>query len=263
MEGLKRIHLFELEDLSWFPDWIRKCMTRYISAFHKLLGTSDQLSELISTILKDTGESHIQDLCSGDGGLMLDVFNKLKENQDFKDVKLTLSDLYPNEDSIERINALGDSSLTYKPNPTDVRAGVDKEGLRTMICSMHHMPPATARAILADAQKDSQPILIYEISDNSPPIFLWWIAIPIGFIISLFVTLAVRPMTWQQIVFTYLIPILPLAIAWDGSVSNARTYTLDDMDILLDGLSSSNYRWEKKSLPGKGGKKLCLIGKPV
>lgn len=255
MEGLKRIHLFEFEDLAWFPDWIRVCMTRYISAFHKLLGTSDQLAEIISETLNETGENEIHDLCSGDGQLMLDVYDKLKEDPDFKDLKMSLSDLYPNQTSIQRTQERADTNLIYESEACDVTKGIDKKGLRTMVCSMHHMPPKTARSILEDAQKDEQPIVIYEISDNSPPIFLWWIAIPIGFIISLFVTLTVRPMTWQQIVFTYLIPIIPLAIAWDGSVSNARTYTLADMDVLLEGLESSNYTWEKRSLPGKGGKK--------
>jgi hypothetical protein len=73
----------------------------------------------------------------------------------------------------------------------------------------------------------------------------------------------VRPMTWQQLVFTYLIPILPMFIAWDGAVSNARTYTLEDMGELIHGLSDETYTWEKGKVKGKGGNKLYLLGRPV
>ena len=71
-----------------------------------------------------------------------------------------------------------------------------------------------------------------------------------------------RPMTVQQIVFTYLIPIIPLTFAWDGAVSNARTYTLKDMDMLLEGLESKDYLWEKGVVKGKS-KKVYLMGMPI
>ncbi len=53
-------------------------------------------------------------------------------------------------------------------------------------------------------------------------------------------------MTVRQLVFTYIVPIIPLCFAWDGAVSYARTYTLDDLDELLSGLRSEDYRWEEE-----------------
>ena len=132
-----------------------------------------------------------------------------------------------------------------------------------MVCSMHHMRPELAKSILKDAKDAQQAIAIYEISDNAFPKWIWWIALPINFISVFFITFMVRPMTWQQAVFTWIIPLLPLFIAWDGAVSNARTYTLEDMDILLEGLDSKNYVWEKGKLKGKGGNKLYLLGYPA
>jgi hypothetical protein len=58
-------------------------------------------------------------------------------------------------------------------------------------------------------------------------------------------------MSWQQLVFTYIIPIIQICFAWDGAVSNARTYTLSDLDKLLHGLETSTYRWEKGTIEGK------------
>lgn len=258
---MKRIHLFEFEDQPWFPDWLRVLMTRYISRFHRILDSASIMKPLIEKGLSLTKENVIIDLCSGNGGPMPEIFHSLKNKR--PELQLLLSDLYPNLKAAEKFNSDKVNNIQYLTTSLDAtKVSPEIRGLRTMVSSMHHMKPDIARAILSNAKNSHQPILIYEISDNSPPIFLWWLAIPFALIATLILTPAVRPLTWQQLVFTYLIPILPLFIAWDGAVSNARTYTLEDMNQLIDGLSDENYIWEMGKLNGKGGKKLYLMGKP-
>ncbi len=63
---------------------------------------------------------------------------------------------------------------------------------------------------------------------------------------ALLITPFVRPLTLEQIIFTYLIPIIPFFFAWDGAVSNARTYTIEDMDILLEGIETKVSPWNTK-----------------
>jgi hypothetical protein len=261
---MKRIHLFEFEDMPWFPDWIRVLMTRYIMTFHKILGTAGLLEKLVEKGLQKSEALLILDLCSGSGGPMLDVAENLRTSGRFPDLKLMLSDLYPNHEAAKSINQKNDASVAYLTDPLDatqVRRGL--VGLRTMVSSMHHMKPELARKILKNAKEANQPILIFEISDNSAPIFLWWLAMPFAFIMTFIFTPLVRPMSWQQLLFTYLIPILPIFIAWDGAVSNARTYTLEDMEDLIQGLSDKSYSWEMGKLKGKGGNKLYLLGSPM
>ncbi|MCB9234435.1 MAG: hypothetical protein H6581_22465 [Bacteroidia bacterium] len=260
---MKRIHLFEVEDFAWFPGWLRDCGTRYIVTMHKILGTAPQLAEILARGLRATNQNEILDLCSGGGGPMPEVVKLLEEKHGFKDLKLTLSDLYPHAAFSAEVNGKGDPDFKYLTTPVNAAEVPDnQEGLRTMVCSMHHMRPEVAKSILADAKADRKPICIFEISDNSFPKWIWWTAIPVNYIMTYFITLLVRPMTWQQLVFTYLIPLLPAFIAWDGAVSNARTYTLDDMKILLQGLETDDYKWEMGVIKGKG-KKLYLLGLPV
>ena len=64
----------------------------------------------------------------------------------------------------------------------------------------------------------------------------------------------VKPLTWQQVVFTYLIPIIPIFYAWDGQASMPRMYSMDDMDVLLDGLSDKEYTWTKEPAVNAKGK---------
>ncbi|BDS09394.1 hypothetical protein [Aureispira anguillae] len=261
---MKRIHLFEFEDFHWFPNFLRSCMTRYIISIHKFLGSAEDLAELLAGVLKETQHTNIIDLCSGAGGPMPRVKELLEQKHGFSKLSLTLTDLYPNKEAAALINAQNDPHLSYLTTPVDAtQVEKKRKGIRTMICSMHHMKPAIAKRILLDAQKDKQPICIFEISDNSMPFVLWWLAIPTSFIMVFLLTPFVRPLTWKQLVFTYLIPLLPIFIAWDGAVSNARTYTLADWDELLGELPKEGYKWEKGTIKGKAGNKMYLMGLPT
>lgn len=258
---MKRIQLFEFEDRAWFPDWLRRCLTRLINVMHQFLGTPRELAVLISKMLIHSSQSKIIDLCSGSGGPMREVVKILKEEYGFKNLELTLSDLYPDQETARYINQIRDN-VTYVTIPVDATdVPPNLIGLRTMVGSFHHMAPDSAKKILVDAKERKQAICIYEISDNNLPIYLWWISLPLIFIMAFFITLFVRPLTWKQLLFTYLIPIIPFFFAWDGAVSNARTYNLKDLDFLLDGLETDDYSWEKGKISGKGNK-LYLIGMP-
>ena len=261
---MKRIHLFEFEDLPWFPNNLRICMTRLIVVMHRILGTSEPLKALIRDLIKQTGQDQLVDLCSGSGGPMLAVYRELRNEPELKDIKLTLTDLFPNDKLANTINLQDGKNLSYRLSPLDAtKVDAEVKGIRTMISSFHHMPPPIAKGILKNAQESGQPICIFEISDNAFPIWANFLALPINFVMCLFVTPLVRPMSWQQLVFTYLIPILPLAFAWDGAVSNARTYTLNDLDELIADLPAANYHWGKGKIKSKQGHMLFLTGRPA
>lgn len=260
---MKRIDLFEFEDLPWFPNWMRICLTRLIVVMHKILNTSDDLVPLIKRALDHSDKNIIVDLCSGSGGPMIEVFKKLVAEGEYSNVKLMLTDLYPNLEMASKINSSGLQNVVYKSSPVDALNVIPElTGVRTMVGSFHHMKPDAARKILQNAKERKVPICIYEISDNGYPTFLWWMTVPVIFIMALFLTPFVRPLTWKQIIFTYLIPVIPMFFAWDGAVSNVRTYTLEDLDILLEGLESDEYRWEKGKISNKANK-LYLLGIPI
>ncbi len=260
---MKRIDKFEFEDCAWFPNWIRICLTRLMVVMHKLLNSSDDLVPLIKRALIYSNHNTIVDLCSGSGGPMLEVFKKLAEEHREDNVKLILTDLYPNLDLVTKINNSPTPNLSYNPSPVNAsNVSSELNGIRTMVGSFHHMKPKIAKGILEDAKENKVPICIYEISDNSFPNALWWITIPVIFLMALVITPFVRPLTWKQIVFTYIIPIIPFFFAWDGAVSNVRTYTLEDLDILLEGLESDDYKWEKGRI-SKRANKIYLLGIPT
>jgi len=267
---MKRIQLFEFEDLIWFPSWLRTCMTNLIMVLHKIMGISDVLADLIKDILEKQKLSKIVDLGSGSGGAMPEVLKKINETKGFEDVKLLMTDLYPNKEIVKKYNTDTNLRCSYHETPVDAtNIATAPDGLKTMMNSFHHMPPEVARKILKSAYIDRQPLLIYEMAENKFPLLIWWLMLPLGLLIvmimALLMTPFVRPMTFKQLIFTYLIPIIPICYAWDGQASMPRIYAMKDYDILLEGLHSEDFRWEKGYARKKNGKKTgtYLVGYPI
>ena len=267
---MKRIQLFEFEDFKWFPEVIRKSMTNLIMVLHKMVGTKEVIAGLLSEILKEGDYKRVVDLGSGSGGIMPDVIQELHSEEGLEDIELVLTDLYPNTDMVVDRNNKPEQKIQYHSEPVDASELENApQGLKTMINSFHHMNPEKARNILASAQKNKETILIYEMGENNIPLLLWWILLPLSLVVliimSLFMTFAVRPLSWQQLLFTYLIPVIPICYAWDGQASLPRMYTMGDLDILLEDLDSSEYRWKKGKAYKKNKKSLgtFLIGSPT
>lgn len=266
---MKRIQLFEFEDYAWFPVWLRTCMTNLIMVLHKMLGVSEVLAYLIYRVLKEKNLSKIVDLGSGSSGAMPDTMEALRELDSFGQVELLMTDLYPNKEIARRFNENTADNISYLETPVDATE-MDKvpNGLKTLVNSFHHMPPNQARKILESAEENQQPILIYEMAENKIPLVIWVVLLPISLVIlmlmTLFMTPFVKPLTWRQLVFTYLIPIIPICYAWDGQASLPRMYAANDIDELLNGLGKNNYYWEHGPAKRSNGKKLgaYIVGYP-
>jgi hypothetical protein len=260
---MRRRQLFEFEDFAWFPRGLRDHVTALIEVVHRLLGTDALITPLVRRALTAGGTDQIVDLCSGAGGPMYRVRERL--GADGSPVRLTLTDLHPNAEAIAGIQARGEPSVVYRETPVDAAAvPTDLRGVRTMICSFHHMPEATARAILRDAFEQRQPFCLFEISDNAQPAALSLFALPLSVLMGLLLTPFVRPLTPSRLLQAYVVPLAPLAFAWDGVASNLRTYTLDDLRELIAGLEAPDYHWELGSLakPGYPSRMPYLLGLP-
>lgn len=262
---MKRMQLFEFEDFPWFPNVLRQSLMLYLKMFHRIFNTAEYIAPRVAVALKAGNTNQIVDLCSGGGGPMVGVGRRLRD--DYKlPVQIRLTDLYPSSAGAATIDDDARSWTTYDMNSINA-ADVPKHltGVRTMMCSFHHMPVTVAKGILRDAFSSKQPICIFELSTNNQPKWLWWTAFPVGIILVLFLTPFVRPLTFSQLFFTYVIPVLPIVIAWDGATSNARTYTPDDFRELTADLQAPDYKWEIQTfpVPKNPGPMMIVLGLPV
>ena len=257
---MKRVQLFEFEDLPWFPKVLRTGMTNLLLVFQKMIGTSDLIALLLKKARSKYNFDQIIDLGSGSGGVLPSIVEALNAENTSEPIQLLLTDLHPNPAIVQQFNTSKSSAIRYSESAVDAtNLSTAPKGLKTMINSFHHMPPDKAKQILRSAQEQQEPILIYEMAENNIPTLVWWLLLPISLAIlilmALFMTPLVRPLNWKQLVFTYLLPLIPLFYAWDGQASLVRIYTFQDIEELLRDFRSTNYTWEIAAAKTEKGKK--------
>lgn len=266
---MKRVQLFEFEDFHGFPAWIRTSMTNLLMVLHKMIKSEEVIVKLLSDVRQKVKFQQIVDLGSGSGGVMPNVVKHLNNEQQ-ADIKLVLSDLHPNPQLVESFNASNEDNISYTPQPIDATdLSHSPEGLKTMMNSFHHIDPQDAHRILASAKQAKQPILIYEMGDNKIPLPIWALLLPLSLVIMmimvLFMTPFTRPISIKQLLFTYIIPVIPFCYAWDGQASTVRMYTFEDIKMLMKGIESDEeYVWEVKYAKRPNGKKFgyYILGMP-
>jgi hypothetical protein len=78
----------------------------------------------------------------------------------------------------------------------------------------------------------------------------------------LLITPRIRPWSWARLALTYVVPIVPLLVVWDGLVSCLRSYRLAELRALTAGLDRG-YAWEVGEYRRRGAVVTYLIGAPV
>lgn len=122
---------------------------------------------------------------------------------------------------------------------TDVPARL--VGFRTVFTGFHHFRPADARALLAAAVRDGQGVAVAEASSRSRAALAQQPLIPLA---VLALTPAVRPFRWSRLFWTHVVPVLPAAICFDGSVSTLRVHTPAEMLAMGREVGGDAYDWE-------------------
>ena len=74
-----------------------------------------------------------------------------------------------------------------------------------------------------------------------------------------------RSFRWTYLMFTYLIPLMPLIVLWDGIVSMLRIYSAEQMQDLTHDLQAPDYTWEIGRIQFRGivGGLPYVIGRPI
>ncbi|WP_347157864.1 class I SAM-dependent methyltransferase [Pontibacter chitinilyticus] len=257
-----RLQLFELEDLSWFPHSIRQGMLDFLRFMISKLGAYEAALPLLQELLEQTQQRHITDLCSGAGGGIAVVQQQISQRMGTP-IRITLSDLYPNFPAYSYLKKQSAGGLDFIAEPIDathVPASVN--GVRTIFSSFHHFPPHLARAILQDAADKRAAIGVFEGARKSwLEMLLLWFVFPL---LILVITPFIRPFKLSRLIFTYLIPLIPLGILWDGTVSLLRLYTPEMLQRLVAGVQTENYTWRTGRVGTRFGKHVIyLIGYPT
>lgn len=222
---MRRRQLFEIEDQSWFPSFWRDFMTDFLSTACRVFDLFAPATDIILDVVQRSGARGIVDLASGGGGAWPLLLPRLREH--CSDLSLTLTDLYPNRNTIARVANRSDDGVRYESYPVDARCVPSSlSGVRTMFLSFHHLDSAAAVEVLADAVRNNAPIAIFEAQRRSLRHLAQFSVSPL---MVLGLTPLIGPFRWRRLFYTYLVPVVPLAVGWDGLVSVLRTYSCEEM----------------------------------
>ncbi|WP_026703992.1 hypothetical protein [Flavobacterium soli] len=254
---MARIHLFEFEDQEWFPAFLRNYVTDFLQFLSNKTGMFKPAVPLLETLLKEGKTATIIDLASGGGGGLLGLSKELKKT--VPGLKIVLTDYYPNLPAFVYTKQQSDT-FDYYEKPVDARNVPEElKGVRTQFLSLHHFRPADAKQILQNAVDSHSSIAIFEAQERSFPSILAMLFSPFT---VFFMTPFIRPFKISRIIFTYLIPIVPLVVLWDGVVSSLRTYSVDEMKMLVKGLNNTeHYEWQIERIKSGPGMLLYLVGR--
>jgi hypothetical protein len=241
---MRRIHLFEFTDLSWYPKSFRRMQTDYLQFVATRGSGQKNLIPLLTRALQHAGTTEIVDLCSGGTGPWLRLQEQFK--QVGMSVSIKLTDKYPHPEAVQKWTDAARPGIEYLSKPIDaMMVPLNLKGMRTIFEGFHHFKPDQARTILQDAVEQRVAIGIFEISLRPPFGFILLLLSPLMTLISyLLLTPFIKPHTWYRFFWTYLVPVVPLATCWDGIISLLRVYSPADLKELTEPFQQKDYVWE-------------------
>ena len=129
-----------------------------------------------------------------------------------------------------------------------------------MFLAFHHFKSEDGALMLKNAVDSGEPIAIFEIYQRTFKDIIGPFFVPI---FVLLLTPFIRPFKIGRIIFTYLIPILPLIIMWDGLVSVLRSHMPDEMKAMIAKADPNDlYNWEIDKIPSGQLDVHYLLGTP-
>jgi hypothetical protein len=203
-------HLIELEDLPGFPSVLRKQQVEFIGWLVDAFGIYVPVAPLLSAALDRVGSAEVTDLGSGSGG----PIHYLARHPELSQVRFLLTDRYPAP------TPTGSPAVRWHTAPVDALAPIAPgNGVLTLFNAFHHFTPAQQQALVRT--HGTRGLLVFEVLQPTLPTLLKILfTTTVG---QLLLAPFVRPFRWERLLFTYLLPVNLLTIAWDGIVSVVRS----------------------------------------
>jgi len=133
-------------------------------------------------------------------------------------------------------------NVTYVREPVDARkVPASLRGFRTMFSSFHHFRKDEARSIFQNAVTQREGIGIFEAARHSRWTILSMVLMLLGgFVAAPFI----RPFRISRLFWTYILPVIPFVLFFDGVVSCLRAYTPGQLADMTSSLHADRYTWD-------------------
>ncbi len=254
---MRRLRGFEFEDQPWFPPFLRQYMMDFLRFVLNTGNLYKPVTPILAKAMQESGSNSITDLCSGAGGAVGSIQQNLLKytGQQFP---VLLTDLYPNLSAYRHLHTASGGRIQYYEHPVNAASvPAHIKGFRTIFSGFHHFDEDTARQVLRNAADAGEGIAIFD-GGNRSPLFVLLILLfhPIAFLLF---TPFIKPFSWRRLLFTYLLPVVPVCTIWDGIVSVLRLYSPDALLQLANETQIPNYTWKSGTVSNALGMRIAFL----
>lgn len=263
---MKRQQWLELEDDPRLPVSLRDGATDLLDVGFAKVHFYRQAAEQLIDVVRQTGEHSLVDLCSGGGGGTMQVFGYVRDR--LPDLSLVLTDRFPNRTAKIRAEAKGAGRVRYLDAPVDAMQPASlPAGVVTMSGALHHFDPASVQSLLGGLVAQRRSLAFFDLAAAPAlrrlPLPAAVPAMVVNACVLALASVLLLPLVWPFRLSSWLltlpIPLLPLLVGFDGTVSAVRAYLPKELLALAKAVPGGDtYEWRA----GVAGKALYLTGWP-
>jgi hypothetical protein len=243
---VRRLQLFEILDQPWCPQTVRDGATDFLEFITNITDLYSPVRPLLLGAIRQSGSRSVVDLCSGGGGPWLSPSWRAARSSREWPLTVWLTDKFPSTVLRSRLGK-SDDSLRMINEPVDATAVPSElHGFRTIFASFHHFSDEAAMRLLEDAVAAGEGIATAEVTSRTFRALAVILLMPWACLVMI---PFMRPFRLSRLLLTYLLPLIPFTILWDGLVSCVRTRTPQELRRLTTGLDQ--FTWASGYLSGR------------
>ncbi len=245
MSVLHKILTFECNDSPRCPLFIRESILEVLGKSIRDAKVYDALTPEFVQFCADAKVDTVLEFGAGSGESTAIFMDALLQTEQAPP-HIYISDLYPMISVMTATCERYPQLLTMIPDSVDMcnPPETPAHNMRMVLSAFHHFDTESVRRFLVDAQEQGVAVFIAEPFTNSLkaffPLFLH------GFTSLAWNGLFSLKSRVLKFLFTFIVPLIPMCLLWDGLISMIRMY---DEDMLMDivGLSTT-YEWQYKEV---------------
>lgn len=217
------MRLFEFGDLKWIPHLYHYYLRVYLIFFIRLIGYDKLWAKQTESFIEGNSADSVMEYGSGSGEPLIQMVSQINSTK-AKSLNYVMSDLKPLPEFVNKVNDQSPENFSYIETPVDATKNKPSDGQAVIfINSFHHLSPEIAQEVIKNNLENGNEMLILEYVRNNPLAYLSMFGGLLLILLTLPFVVKLKHLP-IAVLFTYIIPLFPLMVFWDGLVSCRRAY---------------------------------------
>ncbi len=250
-----RLQIPQISNSCYVPEWFKNLINEFLDHIVRMVNANHPFIPLIEKAISE-GVKHIYLFAPEVGGSSALIAKKIKETSPHVEITV-LNDLLSKK-RLQYLIYLGEETLKDLKMQS-IHEEIKLNSLLISINHAHKLSDSEFIQHISYLQGKFDRILIGEGNNKSlRQVIGMTLIVPL---VILLMTPFIRPLRFSRLLLTYIWPVLPLAIVWDGLAALFRIRSPALLIKLAETLDSKKWKWSADKLPNnRGGFIIYLLG---